>query len=61
VNKILDLAFNTTLFRRQRRIVETLTTIDMAIKSVDEGVIRLGRLKKGLMTLLLTGRVRVVE
>jgi type I restriction enzyme S subunit len=45
----------------QESISEILSTIDRAIESYHEERIRLERLKRALMNLLLTGRVRVVE
>lgn len=45
----------------QRRIAETLSTVDRAIEVVDAGVVRLEGLKKALMRELLTGRIRVRE
>jgi type I restriction enzyme S subunit len=44
----------------QRRIAEILATIDKTIELHHEEKARLDRLKRGLMDLLLTGRVRVV-
>jgi len=44
----------------QRRIAEILVTIDKTIELHHEEKARLDRLKRGLMDLLLTGRVRVV-
>jgi len=43
----------------QRRIAEILLSIDRAIELYQEKRLRLKRLKRGLMDLLLTGRVRV--
>ena len=43
----------------QKTIAEILSTIDKAIELYHEKRVRLERLKKGLMDLLLTGRVRV--
>jgi type I restriction enzyme S subunit len=45
----------------QVKIAEILSTIDRAIESYREGITRLERLKRGLMDLLLTGKVRVVD
>jgi len=45
----------------QKRIADTLSTVDNAIKSIDSAVARLERLKKALMNELLTGRIRVRE
>jgi type I restriction enzyme S subunit len=45
----------------QRRIAEILSTVDRAIELYREERIRLDRLKRGLMDLLLTGKIRVVE
>jgi len=43
----------------QKKIAEILSTIDRAVDGVNGVVARLERLKRGLMDLLLTGRVRV--
>jgi len=45
----------------QKLIPEILSTIDRAIELYREERIRLDRLKRGLMDLLLTGKIRVVE
>ena len=45
----------------QVRIAEILSTVDRAIELYREEGTRLDRLKRGLMDLLLTGRVRVVR
>jgi type I restriction enzyme S subunit len=45
----------------QVKIAEILSTIDRAIESYREEITRLERLKRGLMDLLLTGKVRVVD
>jgi type I restriction enzyme S subunit len=45
----------------QKRICEILSTMDKAIELYYEEKTRLNRLKRGLMDLLLTGKVRVVE
>jgi len=45
----------------QRRIAEILSTIDKAIELYYEEITRLNRLKRGLIDLLLSGRVRVLE
>jgi type I restriction enzyme S subunit len=45
----------------QRRIAEILFTVDRAIELYREERVRLDRLKRGLMDLLLTGKIRVVE
>jgi type I restriction enzyme S subunit len=45
----------------QQRITDILSTVDNAIKSIDNAVARLERLKKALMNELLTGRIRVRE
>jgi type I restriction enzyme S subunit len=44
----------------QKRIYEILSTMDKAIELYYEEKTRLNRLKRGLMDLLLTGKVRVV-
>jgi type I restriction enzyme S subunit len=62
VNEILDvlvpLPFNKT---EQTKITKVLNTIDNTIKSYHREKARLDRLKKGLMNLLLTGKIRVLE
>jgi type I restriction enzyme S subunit len=45
----------------QQRIAEILSIVDRVIELYREERIRLDRLKRGLMDLLLTGKVRVVE
>jgi len=45
----------------QRKIAGILSTVDRAIELYREERVRLERLKRGLMDLLLTGRVRVVR
>jgi type I restriction enzyme S subunit len=43
----------------QMKIAEILSKVDGAIKNIDDAIARLERLKRGLMDLLLTGKVRV--
>jgi len=45
----------------QRRIAEILSTVDRVIESVDVAIARLEGLKKALMSVLLSGRIRVKE
>jgi len=45
----------------QRKIAEILSTVNRAIELYREERVRLDRLKRGLMDLLLTGKIRVVE
>jgi type I restriction enzyme S subunit len=45
----------------QKVIAEILSTVDRAIELYREERVRLDRLKRGLMDLLLTGKIRVVE
>ena len=45
----------------QMKIAEILSKVDDAIKNIDNAIARLERLKRGLMDLLLTGKVRVVD
>ena len=47
--------------KEQKLIGEILSTVDRAIELYREERIRLDRLKQGLMDLLLTGKIRVVE
>ena len=47
--------------KEQKSIGEILSTVDRAIELYREERIRLDRLKRGLMDLLLTGKVRVVR
>jgi type I restriction enzyme S subunit len=61
VNEILDLAFPLPSLEEQQKIIEILSTVDGAIELYREERVRLDRLKRGLMDLLLTGRVRVWE
>jgi len=45
----------------QMKIAEILSKVDDAIKNIDNAIAGLERLKRGLMDLLLTGKVRVVD
>jgi len=45
----------------QKRIADIFSTIDRAIKNVNNAIVRLENLKKALMNELLTGRIRVKE
>jgi type I restriction enzyme S subunit len=47
--------------KEQKLIAEILSTVDRTIELYREERIRLDRLKRGLMDLLLTGKIRVVE
>jgi len=60
VNEILDLALPLQSLEEQQRIVEIFSMIDQAIKLYREERIRLDHLKRSLMDLLLSGRVRVL-
>jgi len=61
VNEILDLALPLPSLEEQQRIVEFFSMIDQANELYRKEKTMLDRLKRGLMDLLLTGRVRVVE
>jgi type I restriction enzyme S subunit len=45
----------------QKRIAEILLRVDNAIEGADKAIVKLERLKRGLMGELLTGRIRVRE
>jgi type I restriction enzyme S subunit len=45
----------------QKRIAEILLGVDNAIEGADKAIVKLDRLKRGLMGELLTGRIRVRE
>ncbi len=45
----------------QKRIAEILLRVDNAIEGADRTIVKLDRLKRGLMSELLTGRIRVRE
>jgi type I restriction enzyme S subunit len=45
----------------QKRIAEILLRVDNAIEGADKAIVKLERLKRGLMSELLTGRIRVRE
>jgi type I restriction enzyme S subunit len=45
----------------QKRIAELLLRVDNAIEGADKAIVKLERLKRGLMSELLTGRTRVRE
>ena len=45
----------------QKRIAEILLRVDNAIEGADKAIVKLERLKRGLMSELLTGRIRVKE
>jgi type I restriction enzyme S subunit len=59
VNEILDLTLPLPSLEEQREIAEVLSMIDQVIELHSEGITKLERLKRGLMDLLLTGKVRV--
>ncbi|MCL7390418.1 MAG: restriction endonuclease subunit S [Thaumarchaeota archaeon] len=61
VNEILDLTLPLPSLEEQREIAEVLSMIDQVIELHSEGITKLERLKRGLMDLLLTGKVRVVD
>ena len=61
VKEILDLALPLPPVDEQQRIAEILSTVDRTIELYREERIKLDRLKRGLMDLLLTGKIRVVE
>jgi len=63
VNKKVFEEFPTPVppIHEQRGIAGTLSIVDRAIELYREERVRLDRLKRGLMDLLLTGKIRVVE
>ena len=61
VNEILDLTLPLPSLEEQREIAEVLSMIDQVIELHSEGITKLERLKRGLMDLLLTSKVRVVD
>ncbi len=59
--KIEKLSIPLPPLNEQVKIAEILSKVDDAIKNIDNVIARLERLKRGLMSELLTGRIRVRE
>jgi type I restriction enzyme S subunit len=59
--KIEKLSIPLPPLNEQVKIAEILSKVDDAIKNIDNAIARLERLKRGLMSELLTGRIRVRE